>query len=508
MPLSADDLFEVELLEPLAEEPAAHQPRKLPGRAAPLPGEALASWLLRYAEPFGLSPEELLFRVCDAELAGDGEWWRRPHPALIERLAQATGVDPPTITNMTFAAWSGDDADDDMRERFSWQRFHLARPTHRQQRRIAVCPLCLTEDEPSYVRRDWMLGWAAVCPAHNAVLVTDCPDCGVKLRIPGLNSREYLAPDRCPRCSFRLANIPPRSAHRAAVALQERLIEARGDNALDLPGHDPVPWPVAIALLDVLLGAVWIDTRVVARRRLFARIERDFGCDVLGTEPTTSYDGLLILAWMLEGWPDRVRAAIAILQGPRPRRQLERWRDLDGGVGQAVLGLLIAVWPDESHPDDRAWWRAWIDTLPETGDQLRARAAIDRFAHRRARMLALADVRDGMPVELAAEAAGVTPRTLYIWLRRGTKDGLESALDRQRGALNQAQAIEIADWIANAPTNQPRWRITRVRNEVFRRFGLEISGEVASRLLRHHGPWTRRRLATPRRKAKHAPVAE
>ena len=138
--------------------------------------------------------------------------------------------------------------------------------------------------------------------------------------------------------------------------------------------------------------------------------------------------------------------------------------------------------------------------LPETGEQLRARAAIDRFPHRRARLLALADVRDGMPVELAAEAAGVLPRTLYVWIKRGAKGGLESALDRQRGALNQAQAIEIAKWIAEAPTNQPRWRANRVKNEVLRRFGLEVSLDVANHLLRKHGPWARRRVLAERRR--------
>lgn len=139
--------------------------------------------------------------------------------------------------------------------------------------------------------------------------------------------------------------------------------------------------------------------------------------------------------------------------------------------------------------------------LPETGDDLRARAPIDRFPHRRARLLALADVRDGVPIELAAEAAGVVPDTLYFWLRRGATHGLEAALDRQRGDLNQAQAIEIAQWIAEAPTDQLRWSSDRVKNEVFRRFGLEISREGAARLLRKHGPWPRRRVIAPHRGA-------
>lgn len=504
---SEKDLFEVELLEPLPDDLIARRSR-LPGQITPLPSEALASWLLRYAEPFEMAPEDLLLRTCDAELAGRGDWWRKPHPALIERLAQVTGADPTRIADMTFAAWTNDEAADDLRDRFSWLRFQAARPVNRQQRRMAVCPLCLAEDETPYVRRDWTLGWTTICPDHATVLIGNCPECGSKLRLPALSSRDYFAPDRCCRCTFRLGTTLPRQAHAAVIGLHRRLVEGRVQGVIDLPGHGQIPWPVAMALFDVLLGAVWIDTKPVMRRRLFARIEGDLGRGALGNDPVGSYEGLMILAWILEGWPSRVRTTIAIVQGPRPRRQLERWRDLDDGIRQTLLDLLLDIWPDQQHPDDRAWWRVWIENLPETGEQLRARAAIDRFPHRRARLLALADVRDGMPVELAAAAAGVVPRTLYIWLKRGAKSGLESALDRQRGALNQAQAIEIAQWIAEAPTNQPHWRSNRVKNEVFRRFGLEISLHVAERLLRKHGPWVRRRISVPRRRATYAPVAE
>lgn len=496
MQWSEKDLFKVELLEPLAEEPATHRPR-LPGQVAPLPGEALASWLLRYAEPFGIAPEDLLLRSCDIALRAHGDWWRRPHPALIERLAQATGADPMVIADMTL--WPGDETSDDLRDRFSALRFRAPGTMSRRQRRIAVCSLCLAEDETPYVRRDWTVGWATVCPDHATVLMSDCPECGYRLRLPALCSREYFAPDRCPRCGFRLGTASPREAHAAVIDMHRQLLEARDSGAFELPGQGPIRWRVALALFDVLLGAVWIDTRLVARRRLFERIEGDFSRRALGPDPIGSYEGLMLLAWILAGWPDRVRTTIAILQAPRPRRQVERWRDLDDETKKTLLDLLLAIWPDQKHPDDRAWWGAWIENLPETGDQLRARAAIDRFPHRRARLLALADVRDGMPVELAAQAADVLPRTLYTWLKRGAKGGLESALDRERGTLNQAQAIEIAQWIAEAPTNQPRWRSNRVKNEVLRRFGLEISLDVAARLLRKHGPWIRRRVSAPRR---------
>jgi len=220
---SEKDLFAVELFEPTAEEPAPRRPQ-LPGQIMPLPGEALASWLLRYAEPFGIAPEDLLLRNADAELAGRGDWWRRPHPALIERLAQATGVDPITIGSLTL--WPGEESADDPRDRFSGLRFRAQWTTSHRQRRMAVCPLCLVEDAKPYVRRDWIIGWVTVCPEHASVLMDDCPECGCKLRLLALSSREYFAPDRCLRCGCRLTTTSPREAHGAAITLHRRLQEA------------------------------------------------------------------------------------------------------------------------------------------------------------------------------------------------------------------------------------------------------------------------------------------
>jgi transposase len=507
MPSSADGLFAVELFEPVGPETDEHR-RQLPGRVAPLPGEALGSWLLRYAEPFGLAPEALLLRSCDVELAAATEWWRRPHRALIDGLAQRTGVSAAEIGVMTFADWLGDGRSDEMPERFSRLRFQNVRPVTRQMRRTSVCPRCIAEDETQYIRRNWTLGWITACPAHGTVLVSECPDCGTKLRLPRLSSGDYFAPGRCARCAFRLGRADDRRAHQSVLDLQARMLDGRDRGVFDLPGHGIIPWPVAVALFDVLLGAVWIETKPSARTRLFARIAKDIGRDELGENPTGSYEGLAILAWILAGWPDRLRIAIAILRARRPRRQLERWQDLDDEMRCGVEALLLAAWPDETADPDRAWWRSWIESLPETGDDLRARAGRERFPHRRARLLALADVRDGMPVELAADAAGVTPRTLYTWLKRGAAGGIEAALDRPSGVLSQAQRVEIAHWIAEAPASGPRWRANRVKNEVFRRYGLEIGLHVAGHLLHDYGPWRRRRPTIARRRNVDPPVAD
>lgn len=237
----------------------------------------------------------------------------------------------------------------------------------------------------------------------------------------------------------------------------------------------------------------------MGRDRLFTRIARDLGAEPFG-EIADAYQGLAVLAWMFEAWPTRAQAALAILGAVRARRQMQRWPGLDTDVHAQVEALLLAIWPDQQHPADRAWWREWIESLPETGDDLRAQAAREQLPHRRARLMALADVRDGLPVEVAAEAAGVIARTIYIWLRHGAANGLDAALERPRWLyLTEPQVMELAAWIAAAPPDGPRWRSNRVQGEALRRFGTEISINVADRLLRRHGPWRRRKVLKKRR---------
>jgi len=284
------------------------------------------------------------------------------------------------------------------------------------------------------------------------------------------------------------------------IRFQRRLLAGRPQGLIELPGIGEIDWTTAVALFDVLLGAVWIDTKPAARDQLFARIARDLNATPFGSAPHGAHEGLTILAWMFEGWPERAQSAFAILRAVRPLRQLMRWPHLKEELRQQLEKLLFSCWPDERNCPNRRWWRSWIDDLPETGEELRTRAARERLPHRRARLLAIADVRDGIPVEIAADLADVTPRTLYMWLRRGAAGGLDAALERPRWQyLGEPQVMELAEWIATAPPDGPRWRANRVQNEALRRFGAEISVHVADRLLRRHGPWRRRRVIAKRR---------
>jgi transposase len=472
---------------------------RLPVHVTPFTDEALASWLLRFADPFGVSPQALLLGDTETEFTIHPEWWRRPDAMVLAALARRTGVAADRIKALSLADPSGDSAVDAMPERFARQRYTSERPM-RQARRIGVCPGCLADDEQPYIRRDWTLGWVAACAEHGAVLVRQCPGCGAQLRLPALSSGDHFAPHRCSRCAFALGRTEVWPAADAVIRFQQRLLIGRPLDLIDLPGVGELDWESAVALFDVLLGAVWIDTKPGARDQLFVRIARDLNTAPFGSAPHGGYEGLAILAWMFEGWPERVQVALAILRAVRPRRQLLRWPDLDEKVRRRVEDMLLPCWPDERSCPNRAWWRSWIDNLPETTEELRTTAARERLPHRRARLMAIADVRDGVPVEIAADLADVMPRTLYIWLKRGAAGGLDAALERPRWQyLTEPQVMELAEWISTASPDGPRWRANRVQNETRRRFGVEISVHVAGRLLRKHGPWRRRKVLAKRR---------
>lgn len=493
------ELFAVELIE------AGHaRPPVLPASVVPLPEEALASWLLRYAAPFGIAPESLLLGDAEAALVANPDWWRNPDPLIVAAVARTTGAAADAILAMSFASWCELGRDDSVPDRFARQRFTSAKPLLRA-RHIGVCPACLSDDEEPYIRRDWTLTWAACCAVHRTALIRVCPECGGKLRLRSLKSREFFTADRCGRCSTHLACAPVRHVPEPVVALQRQLIEGRTVGEILLPEIGALAWPVVVALFDALLGIVWLDTRPKFREQFLARIEKDLCCDPLG-DAADSAAAITILAWMLDDWPNHMHVATATLRAVRPRRQMQRWPHLVPEVRSEVERILFSAWPDERHPENRAWWREWIDTLPETGAELRRQAARERIPHRRARLLALADVRDGMPVEAAAELAQIIPRTLYNWLRRGAEGGLDAALERPRWEyLTELQTKELIDWIAAAPPNGPRWRSDRIVNEAARRFGVEITAHVADRLLRRYGPWPRRR-PKPKRRLTVAPV--
>ena len=139
--MSPAEIYEVEFFDA-----AERAPRSLPARVAPLPDEALASWLFRFAEPFGVSPEALLLGDGEMDFTTHPDWWRKPDALVVAALARGTGVPGDRIRPLSFADWPDDDGVvDSVPDRFGRQRFTAEQTSH-QSRRIGICPDCFAED--------------------------------------------------------------------------------------------------------------------------------------------------------------------------------------------------------------------------------------------------------------------------------------------------------------------------------------------------------------------------
>jgi transposase len=239
-----------------------------------------------------------------------------------------------------------------------------------------------------------------------------------------------------------------------------------------------------MALIDVLLGIVWIDIQRKYRGRLFARVANDLD---LGQHNSivwsSNYSGLLILAWLLDDLAIRLPAAIAILHAPRLDRLLARAPDLSCETSDRLRVILAPA--IASAPKGRRSWCSWIETLPETGIDLRKRALSERYKLRRQRLFAFAAIRDGATVEAAAESIGVIARTLYRWLHQGAEHGLEAALERprRRSQLSGAQAEALGRWIAIDRSHQHRRAVT---DAALDQLGIVLRPDQVSGLLRVH----------------------
>jgi transposase len=127
----------------------------------------------------------------------------------------------------------------------------------------------------------------------------------------------------------------------------------------------------------------------------------------------------------------------------------------------------------------------------ESAAELRALARVERDPRQRIRLLAIANVRDGMPVAAAARATGMGRATLYRWLGRERTGGPAALRDRPRSGrrrkLGAAQRAEVRAWVLAGPDVKKdgvvAWRGSDVRAMVERRFKVKLALSSAYRLL-------------------------
>jgi len=471
--------------------------RQLPIHAAPLPEEALVSWLARLAGRYGAPPLTLAqasigLRPVDPRRSREA-WWQRPGGTVIEIISQMTGIAIESVREATFEDWALSCRHEGAPDRFSARHFRVVRPDGCRMRRFVVCPVCLAEDAEPYVRKTWTLGWIAVCTRHRTVLLSKCPTCCGVFRLPSVGSFEPFAPHLCSDCGASLAGVLTREAHAAAIRIQDALLDIKHRGIASLPGLGVIDWSPAMAVADVLLGMIWVGTKPNLRGRLLRRIADDFDLGQVRGGLADNYSGLLILAWLFGEWPDRLNMTMRMLRTPPLRYLMNRWNDIDDNLRARLLHTMgHGRAPQTLQP---ATWSAWLDGLDAT--ELRAKARRERYAYRRIRLLAIADVCDGKRIEAVANAIDVQPETVQRWLERGAAGGLDAALELYgNSVLNAAQRAELARMIARGRkpgSNEEAWSARDIQAEAKSRFSVELSIQAAARLRTAHTPKCRRR---------------
>ena len=126
-----------------------------------------------------------------------------------------------------------------------------------------------------------------------------------------------------------------------------------------------------------------------------------------------------------------------------------------------------------------------------SASQLRAAGAKEKNATAARRILALALVLEGADRATAARSCGMDRQTLRDWVHRYNRDGLSGLRNRvSTGApsrLTPAQKQELARIVEAGPDRDVhgvvRWRRVDLRDEMKRRFGVELHERSVGRIL-------------------------
>ena len=291
-----------------------HQP-PLPFYIEPAPEEALFSWLLRLSTRLGVSVHALAshsFGVDDRN--GATHWWVRPHPWILKRISERTGVSVARLRQMTSTDLEPVYRDDEAAGRFSGRRFDVV-PPERRSYRFAICGACVQGDPQPYLRKPWLIGWVAVCPVHQAILIERCEHCHSRLRVPAFSMPAAFSPSVCPRCGEDFLNHAIHPAARAVIDLQAAMLAGKTNGIIELSGLGQFTWKEFVALTDILLSGVWKSTTMDERGQLFDQWAYE-AADEPRDEPGLydgRHDGLRFLAWLFQGWPDGEGAQVAQL---------------------------------------------------------------------------------------------------------------------------------------------------------------------------------------------------
>jgi transposase len=133
-----------------------------------------------------------------------------------------------------------------------------------------------------------------------------------------------------------------------------------------------------------------------------------------------------------------------------------------------------------------------IERTEHSAGELRRRACrVDEPAQAR-RMLAIAQVMEGMDRTTAARSCGMDRQTLRDWVHRYNAEGIDGLKDRPRAGrpprLTPAQVAELVELVEAGPDPDVhgvvRWRCVDLKAVIAARFGVEMSERQVERILK------------------------
>lgn len=186
---------------------------RIPLFVAPSPGEALDSWLERYAHRLRTHTVDFA-DYLGLRHASVRRMVRRLNDDERELLQRRTGITAEQLSSMTLERFDGSLV------RIAPQTRRLTAPAHWRfyGTTSRYCPACLADDRGRW-QLHWRLGWAFACTRHNLLLLEHCPACGKHPPVAsGGNHRMLPHPEACraltdrsgrgARCGFPLTQAP------------------------------------------------------------------------------------------------------------------------------------------------------------------------------------------------------------------------------------------------------------------------------------------------------------
>ena len=240
--------------------------RTLPIRLAPLPGEALDSWLEALAHRlrcrYGSVLADLGLRNVDsAGVQGNTtDWTIALTDQEADDIAYAVGLEPQLVHGLTLASYDGrallvDRGKREVNRRRLWGRGSGSR----------YCPGCLAESGGRW-QLTWRLGWSFACIRHRTLLADTCPACGRVPRRRPFSLYSSPIPGHCAALPSRKLENPTAPAYEQdlgqaqmfrlptehpVLEAQRTLTDAIGTGVADFGQYARRPQPCATALAEI-----------------------------------------------------------------------------------------------------------------------------------------------------------------------------------------------------------------------------------------------------------------